>query len=190
MILGSHNSWSYLKPKKWWMKIFRFMAQCQDLDIVSQYNEGVRCFDLRIRFEGENVVVAHGKVVYDITGQQLHSILEWLNSKDNVKIRILHEIREKKQYTPENLQRFRNFCYLCETLYPKLKFWCGRNLVNYNIDYPFAYMPTCEEKYSSVCYPKLIDDWYPRWYAKHHNKQILEKGTDKEILLIDFINYN
>jgi len=48
MILGSHNSWSYLPPKKWYMKPFRFTAQCQDWDIKTQYEHGVRCFDLRL----------------------------------------------------------------------------------------------------------------------------------------------
>ena len=52
MILGSHNSWSYLTPRKWWMKLFRFVAQCQDYDIKTQYEQfGVRCFDLRLKFD-------------------------------------------------------------------------------------------------------------------------------------------
>ena len=62
MILGSHNSWSYLTPRKWWMKLFRFVAQCQDYDIKTQYEQfGVRCFDLRLKFDVEgHTMVAHG----------------------------------------------------------------------------------------------------------------------------------
>ena len=33
MILGSHNSWTYLSPKKWWMKALAFTAKCQKYDI-------------------------------------------------------------------------------------------------------------------------------------------------------------
>lgn len=190
MILGSHNSWSYLPPAKWWMKPFRFTAQCQDLDIKSQYKEGVRCFDLRIRFNLGTLVVAHGAMEYKITREQLKADLEWLNSKGNVYVRILHEVRNKKQYTTLSLKKFRLFCGFLENTYTHLKFWCGRNLYTWEVDYKFKIEPSCEEKYSSVCPPKILDDWYPRLYAKKKNKEILKQGTDKDILLIDFINYN
>ena len=39
MILGSHNSWSYLPPKHWWMWPFHFMAKCQRVDIREQYEK-------------------------------------------------------------------------------------------------------------------------------------------------------
>jgi hypothetical protein len=48
--------------------------------------------------------------------------------------------------------------------------------------------PTCEENYSSVMPPKWLDDWFPWLYAKLNNRKILSKGTDKDILLIDFVN--
>ena len=52
MILGSHNSWSYLPPKHWWMWPIHFMAKCQRVDIREQYEKyGVRCFDLRVRWK-------------------------------------------------------------------------------------------------------------------------------------------
>ena len=67
MIVGSHNSWSYLPSKKWWMAPFKFMAKCQDLNIIEQYEIGVRCFDLRVRFnkKGE-FILGHGFMQYDI----------------------------------------------------------------------------------------------------------------------------
>ena len=67
-ILGSHNSWSYLPVRKWWMKPLTFAAKCQDLNIKDQYNiYNVRCFDLRIRFdENDGLIVAHGIIEYDI----------------------------------------------------------------------------------------------------------------------------
>ena len=39
MIIGSHNSWSYLPPKHWWMRPFAFMARCQSCDIQAQYEK-------------------------------------------------------------------------------------------------------------------------------------------------------
>lgn len=191
MMLGSHNSWSYLTPKKWWMKLFSFTAKCQDLSIIEQYDLGVRCFDLRVRFDKDcELKVCHGLFEYDITEKLLYQDLYWLDCKKDVYVRVLHEVRNKKQYTSYSINRFIHYCAYISNEFKNIKFWCGRNLYNWNIDYNlFNYFPTCEEKYSSVCKPKLIDDWYPRLFAKLNNKKILEEGTNKDILLIDFVNY-
>ena len=190
MIIGSHNSWSYLPPKKWWMKLIRFSARCQDLNIVKQYELGVRCFDLRIRFDENNrPVVAHGIIEYNIDESELIQSLEWLNRKKDVVIRILHEVRTRKQYTQESVKSFINYCSKLQCRFDKIKFWCGKNLYDWREDFNFSYKPTCEEKYASVCKPKIIDDWYPRLFAKRNNREIIEEGTNKDILLIDFVNY-
>ena len=61
MIKGSHNSWTYLKPKKWWMYLIRWAAKCQSKNIIEQYNAGVRCFDLRLKCkENGDMCIAHG----------------------------------------------------------------------------------------------------------------------------------
>lgn len=188
MILGSHNSWSYLRPKKWWMRLFRFAAQCQDVDIKTQCEEyGVRCFDLRVRFNHNQLIVAHGRAEYDITEEQLFKDLAYLNDRDCY-LRILLECRNKKP-TEANIQSFVNLCIYLEDRYPRLRLWCGRSLYDWTVVYPLSYYPTCEEKYASVCSSKLIDDWYPRIYAKLNNKNIIKEGTDLDILLIDFVNY-
>lgn len=192
MILGSHNSWSYLPAKKWWMTPFKFVAKCQNINIRDQYNiYNVRCFDLRIRFNDKNeLTVAHGLMEYKISESQLLDDLQWLNNqKDTVYIRIIHEARNKKQYTEQSKENFIKFILAQNNKFSNLKFWCGRNLYNWEFDFYFGPEPTCEEKYSSVCPPKLLDDWYPRIYAELNNKKILKEGTDKEILLIDFVNY-
>ena len=188
MILGSHNSWSYLPSKKWWMSPFKFTAKCQDVDIYHQYFDyNVRCFDLRVRFnkKGE-LILAHGSMEYKYSKHYILLDLAFLNSKKDVYIRILHEVRNKKQYSEISKSKFIEFCDEIKNKFPNLKFWCGRNLYNWEIDYKFDIEPSCEEKYSSVCSPKLIDDWYPRLYAKRNNPKL---KTDKEILLIDFVNY-
>lgn len=189
-ILGSHNSWSYLQAKHWWMIPFKFIARCQDLTIIEQYNLGVRCFDLRIRFNkrGE-LLVCHGFMEYNINKENLYSDLEWLSNKKDVYIRLIHEARNKKQYSSLSIKKFREFCINVLDKFPNIKFWNGRNLYYWTYDVVFYHNPSCEEKYSSVCSPKLIDDWYPRLFAKTNNKKIIDKGTDKDILLIDFVNY-
>ena len=189
-ILSAHNSWSYATPKKWWMKLIRFTAKCQKFDIKTQYEKyNVKCFDLRVRFdENQTPIIAHGLIEYDISPAQLTSDLMWLDSKKDVCVRVLLEVRTESAYTENNINAFKKFCASLETYYQNIKFWCGRNLYNWNVDYKFNYEPTCEEKYSSVCPPKIIDDWFPWMFAKLHNHDILEEGTDKDILMIDFVN--
>lgn len=189
MILGSHNSWSYARPKKWWMKLLRFTAKCQDVDIRSQYEDyRVRCFDLRIREKEGRLIIAHGLIEYNITLGELQENLRYLNKKGDTCIRLILEIRRQKDLTNDQIVFFIKCCKKFERYYKNIKFWCGKVLVDYEDIFIFDYEPTCEEKYSSVCKPKLIDDLYPRYFAKQNNKKILEEGTDKDILLIDFVN--
>ena len=102
MIIGSHNSWSYYRPKKWWMKLIAFTAKCQNRNVIKQYEKyNVKCFDLRVRFKNNKLIVAHGIIEYDISENDLFETLEYLNLKNDVSIRILHEVRTKKQYTKE-----------------------------------------------------------------------------------------
>ena len=190
-ILGAHNAWSFLPVKKWWMKPFSFMAKCQNVDIRSQYlMHGVRCFDLRVCFdENDNMEIRHGMAIYKYTEEDLFKDLTFLNNRaDTCYIRVLHEVRNKKKYTDHEIEEFQMFCERIEKEFTRLKFWCGRNLVDWSVDYKFKNEPTCDEKYSSVCPPKIIDDWIPVLYAKLKNRKIRKEGTDKDILLIDFVD--
>ena len=189
MVLGSHNSWSYLKPKVWWKRPFAFIGKCQDKDIKTQYEEyNVRCFDLRIKYDRSGTpVISHGFLEFDITMDELYEDLKWLNSKGDVYLRILFEARTRKEYEIGKYF-FGETCAMIEKKFKKLKCWCGRNLYNWEVDYNFNNHPTCTEKYSSVCSPKWIDDWWPRLFALRKNKKIKEEGTYSDILLIDFVN--
>ena len=189
MILGSHNSWSYLPVRKWWMRPIAFMARCQRADIKTQYEKyGVRCFDLRVRFNEYGLgVVAHGIVEYCYTASKIYEDLAWLNGKGDAYVRVIHEVRTARQYKNRRLDLFKYFCLRIEEEYKNIHFWCGRNLLCWGYDYHFkADEPTCEEKYASVCPPKLIDDWWPWLFARRNNRGILAAGTKKDILLIDF----
>lgn len=184
MILGSHNSWSYLKPKKWWMKLIAFTARCQSKSIIQQYfNYNVRCFDLRIRFNKKGkLVIAHGIIEYD--ADCIDDYLDMINIWGDCIIRVIHEARNERQYKPE---LFKKFCNKLEASYPHIKFYHGRNLYNWERDYYFSNDFSETEIYASVCSPKLIDDWYPHYFAKMNNGKI--KDVPSDILLIDFVEY-
>lgn len=151
---------------------------------------GVRCFDLRVRFNQYGLgIVAHGVVEYCYTASKIYEDLAWLNERGDCCVRVIHEIRSAKQYKSRDIHRFRNFCSTIEHDYRYIHFWCGRNLFCWGYDYHFSGAePTCEERYASVSSPRLIDDWWPWLYARLHNRKILREGTDKEILLIDYID--
>lgn len=189
MIIGSHNSWSYLKPSKWWLWPFIFMAKCQSKNLIEQYYKyNIRCFDLRVRFNKYGkIVVAHGFMEYDINYFELSRDLQFINERGDCYVRIIHEVRNRKQYDNSNRHIFTAFCDELEQLYRNIKFYCGRNLYNWEVDYPFKSNPSEEEKHASVCLPKYIDDWWPWLYAKFNNKKIKRQGTNKDILMIDFV---
>ena len=172
------------------MRLFGFMAKCQDVDIKTQYEKyGVRCFDLRVKHKDITLVVAHGMAEYKISSVELESDLKWLNEKGDVAVRVLLEVRKKRQYNQVQRSLFRLYCAFLEKSFPNIKFWGGRNLYNWEREYTFDHMPTCEERYASVCSPYLLDDWYPRMYAKSFNKHILEQGSRMDYLMVDFVNY-
>ena len=191
MVLGSHNSWSYLPPRRWWMKPIAFTARCQRVSIREQYERyGVRCFDLRVRFnEYGQGIVAHGIVEYCFTASKIYEDLAWLNGLGDCQVRVIHEIRSFRQYTERRLDLFRHFCAQIESDYPNVRFWCGRELFGWGRDYQFdGDEPTCQEVYASVCPPKIVDDWWPWLFARLHNRDIIAAGTSRNILLIDFVD--
>ena len=195
MIIGSHNAWTFLRPKKWWMRLLGFTARCQRKNIFIQYKDyGVRCFDLRVRFDYGRMVLAHGIIEYDYTQKDLLDDLWWLDlqagaNREKVYIRVINEIRNVKDYYQPKIHQFQEFCQMISDEYTNITFWCGMNLLpTPTIDYYFGKNPSCEELYASVRKPRIIDDWWPWLYARFHNKKNIEKGTDKEILLIDFVD--
>lgn len=173
------------------MRLIAFTARCQSATIIEQYTlHDVRCFDLRVRFSERNrLIVAHGIIEYKYTWDMLINDLHWLNAKEDCYVRVIHEVRNKKQYNHYSCYWFKVFCGFAQTNYPNIKFWCGRNLYNWEYDYHFdSPEPTCTEKYSSVCPPKYLDDWFPWFYARLNNEKIFKQGTTDDILLIDFVN--
>ena len=194
MEIGSHNSWTYLTPRRWWQRLLSFTARCQRVDIATQYEQwGVRCFDLRIRF-GDNgrLQVAHGMFVYDINEARLLADLRYINNRGDCWVRVLNEVRTERAHTRQEVARFQEFCMQLVRNFPCISFWCGRNLADWGVDYCFVNErnpePSCLEQYASVCPPKWIDDWWPWLFASRNNVDIVARGTDRDILLIDFVD--
>lgn len=201
--LGSHNTWSYRKPLKLWMRPFHFMGKCQSKTIKQQYNDyGVRLFDLRMRWHDDLWYIAHGSMIFDITVAEAMADLEllyhdersWNANPDKVYVRVLLEYNEDDVDT-RIIERFKTECAWLVSDYPQFTFLCGKLKSTWETLYDFGNELTMEEKYSSVTslfdsgskLLKVIYDWYPRLYAKLNNADIYKEGTEKECLLLDFI---
>lgn len=172
------------------MRLIAFTARCQREELQAQYfKHNVRCFDLHIRFEGHHKpIVVHGPIEYEYSINELTFDLYSLNKMGDVSVRVLLDVRREKDYTQEQIDEFWEFCHDVEMYNPNIKFWCGRNLYNWDINYNFLNRPTCEERYGSVTKPKWFWGWWPWLYARLHNKRNIGKGTGKDILLIDYVD--
>lgn len=189
MKIMSHNSWSFLKPRTFFGKLIKFTAKCQEVNIQDQYEKyNARMFDLRVRLDGSGkLTLCHGLVYY--SPKSLIKDLEYLNSKRDVMVRVLLDIRFAKEDTEEQKNWFIKYCSELEYNYPSIKF-CGGNPAYCGINYyKFNYsLPSIEDGYASEATKTKLDDLWPKKFAKKNNKKFLAKGTDKEYLALDFVN--
>lgn len=184
MKLGTHNSMSYLKPKKWYMYLFRFMAKCQKVDISKQYKLGARMFDIRIAYDKNgNPEFRHGSMRYK---GNVEEALKFLNSRRaRCRIRLILEINKP---STRQVNLFIKDCKKWESQYKRLIFFCGRRKYDWNIVYNFnTKEPIINQLVSSMTWKKF-DDWYPWIYAKIMNKKNISAYNSNDWLLIDFIN--
>lgn len=183
MELGTHNSMTYLKPKKWYLYPFQFIAKCQNKTIEEQYEKyNVRLFDIRITYDKKGIPeFRHGSMAYK---GDVYSILKYINSKEEpVKIRIL---LEESHYNPTNECLFVKDICRFQALYPHLTFYEGRRKYDWK---QIVNLPTLEvTQIVSSMQGNKLDDLWPWLYAKQHNKENLERYKNEEYILIDFIN--
>lgn len=190
-MLGSHNSFSYLTPTKWWMKLLTPWAKCQNKTIVEQYNAGVRYFDLRISFnKSGSMRLVHNWVEYPIT--ELFEALRTLNNKPGVYLRIVLDMRKKPQgakNTTEILGQFYDFLdYVMKnttiTIDKAIIFWNWKHIIDNGIEITEYHASVSAKWYE---YIGGLECW-----AELHNNEILTSKSDiiqndKEVLLMDYV---
>lgn len=203
MLIGSHNSFTYLKPRKWWMRLFTIFAKCQSENIIKQYEAGARYFDLRVRFKNiednyNDIVVAHGLMEYNISYSNLYNILIILNliAKTYTKkiyIRLLYELpyKDKSKISQSKELKFIKFCYHLQNTFTNLIFCGGQRKYDWN---QLAFLkphPYSIDLYSSRTW-KIWDDWCPWLYAHFMNNKNYKKyrGANPKdgFMLMDFVN--
>ncbi len=189
MNIASHNSFSYIRPKKWWMRPFHFMGRCQRVDICKQYELGVRLFDLRVRFDILNgIEVCHGSMVFDTDEHHLCEMLRFLDEKKDCSVRVMLEFNRKPNDYEFQIDKFKSFCRNLMWTFRSIHFfggsvkWSGEQVALLDKE-----IPSLDGKYSSVQSSKW-DDLCPIWYAWRNNRRNIAQGTDKDYLFIDFVD--
>lgn len=195
IIVASHNSWSYMPERKKWMRLVRPIARCQDCNITSQYYNGARMFDLRLRWDSKanDFTLAHGIVTY--LGRYFSDLL-WLDeqayrSDEDIYIRVLLEDSGKANEFID--ERFSEKCRALERRFSYLKFFGGFPARKRWREYLYHFKtkePSVDEQHVSVS-----GKWWefiPKRWAKKNNKRVRiikeEVETIKSnFLMLDFV---
>lgn len=202
MLIGSHNTMSYLPPRKWWGKLIRFTAKCQSANIEDQIKRyGCRLFDIRVRYNDcGDLVFAHGVVEFEgdvmMYIRELNQYAVELN--EPVYVRVILESNSPMKDQEEQEEHFTYFCEYIQRHFKNLTFFGGRRKYDWAKLYEFYTVePELDDKYSSTTemfggkhgsLRAKIDDIWPWLYAKTHNKKNRKKGTTKDCLFLDFVN--
>lgn len=207
MKLASHNTFTYLPVRQLWLLPFAFMARCQRKNINTQWLQGARMFDLRVRFDrDEYPVICHGLVEYEGGWSVIHSILFTMNGEETsfqhpmngqIYFRVVLET-SKPDARQEDL--FREFCEKLESRYRRIKFFGGNNRTDWDCKHPIYKFeeetPKIEHRYSSTqaLFPngpkwlRKVDDLCPVLYARLHNRESREAWTGEDWLMLDFVD--
>lgn len=205
MILGSHNSMTFLPPARWWVRPFQWMYRCQSKNLEEQLEAGVRYFDFRLVFDkGQNPHFAHGMAT--LKGDVLATLFRMHFQAGNltaphekIYIRLINE-RDRDHAT------FIRFCKFVEEHYTNITWVGGINKSDWRRLYTFAAgEPELIDKYSSNNHDhcefdgdrevshknftgSIWDDLFPKIYAKKNNAFWRSRMADREgVLLQDFI---
>ena len=190
-MLGSHNSFSYLTPTKWWMRLFTPWAKCQNKTIKEQYNAGVRYFDIRVAFKKDGSIrLVHNLAEYP--SGKLFDGLKWLKNKPDAHLRIVLDMRKKpkgENATTQLLGWFYDFLdYAMKdsvaTIDKAIVFWNWKHIIDNGVKVAEWHSSVCAKWYEYLCGTE--------YWAEVHNDNILSsekeilKGNDS-VLLIDYV---
>lgn len=207
MKLASHNSLSFVKPRKWWEKLINFTSKCQFYDIETQYEYGVRLFDIRIRraiIEPGSYYCtksAHGLITYDICITDILRYLDTLSTKEDP-VYVYLSLENKKCEKDRDYVWFKKAFNLYKERFPNLIFcggyvkhpWhkiidcedpsiCQKNWEFFN----YKDQPTTRKKIK--CFFSNLLHFSPEYWAKKNNQKYKSDGTSADFLMLDFVQY-
>lgn len=192
-LLSSHNTFTYLRPRKWYHYFCIPFARCQNKNIIEQLNKGIQVFDIRLRFDNSGYIkLCHGLfevkfeipiTQYELNGKNTKSVLfdkfkpnnfiDWLvdivnkHNLDNKPIYFRLVLEISREDIIQELF-FKNFCKYFNDIAKQQTnlhiFGCVRKF-----DWKKLYN-TEEKKLSDFqhisSYPKYKESIKVRWYEK------------------------
>lgn len=196
-MLGSHNSLTYLPCRKWWMYLINWAAKCQSKTLSTQFHDGAKYFDFRVRFKDGKPVIAHGLIEYkgniDHKVANLNYLAEYF--RETICLRFVLEYNKIPEDFASQMASLVDLVRYYRGKYPNITYtyimskWNERLIASYYKEDT----PNLIHKYSSVLKEKRFL-WIPYWYAKLHNKKtrktfkhVLE-DEDSKVLMLDYIN--
>ena len=205
MNIISHNTFSYLPVRQWWMKPFGWLARCQSMDISDQFSYGMTGIDLRIRFDRKgHPVLAHGMVEYDADAMRIIAILkDWdITNGNGTCMRVMLETTSCMNDIERRRQKllFADMCRYLKALFNNIVLWggwprdeWGKKVYDFGTD-----EPSVTEMHASVAWRNSDNrfrrtfSWLPnlwiRSWAKRHNNEIISKAQT-DWCMIDFVEY-
>lgn len=196
-MLGSHNSLTYLPCRKWWMYLINWAAKCQSKTLNTQFHDGAKYFDFRVRFKDGKPVIAHGLIEYkgniDYMVANLNYFAEYFG--ETIYLRFVLEYNKIPEDFASQMASLVDLVRYYRGKYPNITYtyvmskWNEQKVATYYSKDTDT--PTLIHKYSSVLKEKRFL-WIPYWYAKLHNKTFLHKYTkevssDSDVLMLDFV---
>ena len=183
VIIGTHNSMSFLKPKHWWMRPINWLfAQCQNNE-TAVFNGG--CMDIRIYWDNDDWRFAHGLVSYEFNSEfcSIYATIDKFVKSGVRYFRITLE-RDGCEY------KFVNLCILLKYRYidKNVTFLGGYRKSNWKQLYDFGTndIPIHQWVGSMADDARWYERFIPRLYAKRMNKHNL-RNAKTGINLYDFI---
>lgn len=194
-MLGSHNSLSYLPCKRWWMYLINWAAKCQSKTLSEQFHDGVRYFDIRLKWDDKECwVIAHGLIEYK---GNIRRVLETLDSladyyNERIYVRFLLEYNKRPDDEATKIIKLRNFVRYARGEYSNIMYHLIETKWDEKVIERYSNNIVLIHSYSSVLGWKRFF-LIPYWYAKFHNKEnrktfknILEDKANR-VLMLDFV---
>lgn len=198
MKLASHNTFTFLTPRTWWMRLLAFTARCQRVNFDKQLDCGAQMFDVRVRFKGSGVpIICHGLIEYQeylpVTDSLLY--LNYCSKRDDIHY-YCRMVLETKHPDDFQLQSFRALCKAYQDTFQDIVFFGGNDRSDWSCQHPVydfgTPMPDIDEKHASTTalFPRFprLDDLWPWLYARLFNHRNIQAGTTHEWLMIDFVD--
>ena len=197
-MLGSHNSLTYLPCRKWWMYLINWAAKCQSKTLNTQFHDGAKYFDFRVRFKDGKPVIAHGLIEYKGNTDHMVASLNYFAEYfgETIYLRFVLEYNKIPEDFASQIASLVDLVRYYRGKYPNITYtyvmskWNEQKVATYYSKDTDT--PTLIHKYSSVLKEKRFL-WIPYWYAKLHNKKnrkafkhVLE-DEDSKVLMLDFV---